>query len=127
MVFISSNLFAAEQVVLQLKWEHQFQFAWYYAAKWQGFYEDEGLDVEIKVNDMAGWRSSKTYAETVSWSKVLIEKGSGQIIGAHLVGHGAEEIIHLFAFALKHGVPARELAGGLYAYPTFSSDLKFMV
>ena len=48
MVFISCNLFAAEQVVLQLKWEHQYQFAGYYAAKWQGFYEEVGLDVEIR-------------------------------------------------------------------------------
>ncbi|WP_221801084.1 EAL domain-containing protein [Oceanobacter mangrovi] len=35
-------------VVLQLKWEHQFQFAGYYAALWQGYYAQEGLDVEIR-------------------------------------------------------------------------------
>lgn len=40
--------FASEKVVLQLTWEHEFQFAGYYAAKWQGFYHDVGLDVEIK-------------------------------------------------------------------------------
>lgn len=38
----------AEKVVLQLKWEHEFQFAGYYAALWQGFYADEGLEVEIR-------------------------------------------------------------------------------
>ena len=38
---------ALEKVSLQLKWTHQFQFAGYYAAKEQGFYEDEGLDVEF--------------------------------------------------------------------------------
>lgn len=36
-----------EKVVLQLRWDHQFQFAGYYAALWNGHYEDEGLDVEI--------------------------------------------------------------------------------
>jgi len=36
------------KVVLQLKWEHEFQFAGYYAALWQGFYEQEGLDVELR-------------------------------------------------------------------------------
>ncbi|WP_461482655.1 diguanylate cyclase domain-containing protein, partial [Porticoccus sp.] len=35
-------------MVLQLKWEHEFQFAGYYAALWQGYYEREGLDVEIR-------------------------------------------------------------------------------
>ena len=38
-----------EQVTLQLKWLHQFQFAGYYAAKHKGFYQAEGLDVDIKV------------------------------------------------------------------------------
>ncbi|MCC5877711.1 MAG: ABC transporter substrate-binding protein, partial [Candidatus Sumerlaeia bacterium] len=34
-------------VRLQLKWQHQFQFAGYYAALERGYYRDEGLDVEI--------------------------------------------------------------------------------
>ncbi|MDM8537575.1 ABC transporter substrate-binding protein [Desulfobacterales bacterium HSG17] len=42
------QLNAAEKVTLQLRWDHQFQFAGYYAAKWQGFYEEAGLDVRIK-------------------------------------------------------------------------------
>jgi len=39
---------ASEKIVLQLRWDHQFQFAGYYAAKWQGYYEEAGLDVEIR-------------------------------------------------------------------------------
>ena len=39
---------AAERVVLQLKWFHQFQFAGYYAAKEMGYYDQAGLDVEIR-------------------------------------------------------------------------------
>jgi NitT/TauT family transport system substrate-binding protein len=38
-----------DKVTLQLKWVTQAQFAGYYAAKEQGYYEDEGLDVAIKV------------------------------------------------------------------------------
>jgi ABC-type nitrate/sulfonate/bicarbonate transport system substrate-binding protein len=34
-------------ISLQLKWKHQFQFAGYYAAKFKGFYAEEGLDVTI--------------------------------------------------------------------------------
>lgn len=36
-----------EKVKLQLKWYHQFQFAGYYTAKLKGFYEENGLDVEL--------------------------------------------------------------------------------
>jgi ABC-type nitrate/sulfonate/bicarbonate transport system substrate-binding protein len=39
---------ALDQVSLQLKWKHQFQFAGYYAALEQGFYRDAGLDVTIR-------------------------------------------------------------------------------
>ncbi len=38
---------AQEKVLLRLSWDHQAQFAGYYAALWQGFYSDAGLDVEI--------------------------------------------------------------------------------
>jgi len=37
-----------DKVSLQLKWVTQAQFAGYYAALEEGYYEDEGLDVELK-------------------------------------------------------------------------------
>jgi len=42
------NAHAAEKVVLQLQWVPQFQFAGYYMALEKGYYEDAGLDVEIR-------------------------------------------------------------------------------
>ena len=39
---------AADKVILQLCWDHQFQFAGYYAAAWQGYFSEVGLDVEIR-------------------------------------------------------------------------------
>jgi diguanylate cyclase (GGDEF)-like protein/PAS domain S-box-containing protein len=44
-VYAAAN--SAQKVRLQLKWRHQFQFAGYYAAVTQGFFEDEGLQVEL--------------------------------------------------------------------------------
>ncbi len=43
-----SDSFALENVTLQLKWAHAFQFAGYYAAQEQGFYKAAGLDVHIE-------------------------------------------------------------------------------
>ena len=40
---------AADKVTLQLKWVTQAQFAGYYVAADRGFYEEEGLEVEIKA------------------------------------------------------------------------------
>ncbi|HLY47542.1 MAG TPA: ABC transporter substrate-binding protein [Stellaceae bacterium] len=39
---------AADKLVLQLHAPAQFEFAGYYAALWQGYYRDAGLDIEIK-------------------------------------------------------------------------------
>lgn len=38
---------ANDKVRLQLKWQHQFQFAGYYAAEEKGYYQAAGLDVEF--------------------------------------------------------------------------------
>ena len=45
---VTFGAMAADKVTLQLKWVTQAQFAGYYVAKDKGFYEEEGLDVEIK-------------------------------------------------------------------------------
>jgi glutathione reductase (NADPH) len=86
-----------------------------------------GRSFQVKGGDMSGWRSSMTHAETVSYSKVLVEDDTNAILGAHIVGHGAEEIIHLFAMAMKYDLGTSALTDMVYAYPTFASDIKFMV
>ncbi len=48
MALATAQASAAEKVTLQLKWVTQAQFAGYYVAQDQGFYADEGLEVEIK-------------------------------------------------------------------------------
>jgi diguanylate cyclase (GGDEF)-like protein len=45
---VLSPAVAAQSLTLQLKWFHQFQFAGYYAAQMQGYYQAEDLDVNIK-------------------------------------------------------------------------------
>lgn len=45
---VSLNALAADNVVLQLKWLPQAQFAGYYVAQAKGYYQDAGLNVTIK-------------------------------------------------------------------------------
>jgi len=47
LVLAVANAFAQDKVRLQPKWDHQFQFAGYYAAVSKGFYEKEGLVVQF--------------------------------------------------------------------------------
>ena len=37
------------------------------------------------------------------------------------------KFVHLFAFAMQHGLTAPQLSDTVFAYPTFASDIKHMV
>lgn len=87
----------------------------------------QGLKVAVSVNDMSDWLSSRTYGETAAWAKLLIEEGTGRIVGAHMVGHSGEELIHVFALAMKHGISAAEIKSTVFAFPTYSADIKSLV
>ena len=80
--------------------------------------------LKVQKSDMADWFSSRTYAEATAWAKVLIDETTDQIIGAHLVGHRGEELIHLFTLAMNHSISASELKATTFAFPTFSADVK---
>ena len=88
---------------------------------------DKGLKFKAHDNDMLDWLSSRTYGETVAWSKILVDEQSDHILGAHMVGHNGEELIHIFAFAMKHGITAAQIRNTVYAFPTYSADIKSMV
>lgn len=87
----------------------------------------QGLAVDIHVNDMLDWFSARTYAETVAWSKVIVEKTTDRIIGAHFVGHAGQELVNIFALAMRFGITSAQIRESVYAYPTFASDIKHML
>jgi glutathione reductase (NADPH) len=86
-----------------------------------------GRAVKVHSKDLRDLMSARTYNEHAAWAKVIEDEASGRILGAHLVGHGGEELIHLFAFAIKFGITAADLRETVYAFPTFASDVKNMV
>jgi len=86
--------------------------------------EEQGVELRVEVNDMRNWLSGRTYAETAAWAKVLIDKRTDRIVGAHLLGHAGEELIHIFALAMKHGITAADVKDLVYGFPTFSADIK---
>ena len=88
---------------------------------------ERGLAVDVLVNDMTGWFSSKSYAETVAWSKVLVDRKADRIVGAHLVGHRGEELVHLFAMAMRHDIPVSAMKQTVFGFPTFAADVKNLI
>jgi len=88
---------------------------------------ERGLKFKVNHSDTSGWYSSRRIAETCSGFKVLIEEESGFILGAHLLGPHTEEIINLFALAIRQGISAADLKQTLFAYPTHASDVQYML
>lgn len=58
-------------------------------------------------------------AETTGWCKVILQD-NGRILGVHLLGSGASEVIHLFALAIKQRLKIQALADLVHISPTFS-------
>src|SRR3981189_2015518 len=77
LVSLSNGAAALDQVSMQLKWKHQFQFAGYYAALEQGFYRDAGLDVSIREGG-----PGIEVAETVASSKGPLRNNLVTFLGA---------------------------------------------
>ena len=86
-----------------------------------------GLAFRTSRQDTSGWFNTRRVGETTAGSKVLIEEGTDRIIGAHLLGPHADEVINLFAMAIRLRIPAGELKQVVFAYPTYGSDIRFMV
>jgi glutathione reductase (NADPH) len=86
-----------------------------------------GTGIKVHSNDMSDWLSSRTYNEPTAWAKVIVDESTDRILGAHLVGHSAEELINLFALAMKYGITASQVRSMIYAFPTFSADIKSML
>jgi glutathione reductase (NADPH) len=85
---------------------------------------ERGRRVTVHKTDMVEWLSARTYAEPAAWAKIIVDNSTDEIIGAHLVGHSGEELINVFALAMAHGITAGQIKEKIYAYPTFTSDIK---
>ena len=87
-----------------------------------------GLKFRTRYKNTANWISSRRVGETHSGFKVLIEDQTNRILGAHILGPHAEEVINIFSMAIRLGLTSKELNDPLlYAYPTNSSDVVYML
>jgi glutathione reductase (NADPH) len=85
------------------------------------------LRFTVHEGDTSNWYSSRRVALSRTGYKTLTEDGSGRILGAHLYGLHAEEVINIFGLAIRNGLTAADLRDMVYAYPTSMSDISYMV
>jgi glutathione reductase (NADPH) len=88
---------------------------------------ERGLKFTVNCQQTGDWYSSRRLAERVSGFKTLIDDATGQLLGAHLLGPHADELINLFALAIRQQAPAQALKEMIFGYPTGASDVRYMV
>lgn len=89
--------------------------------------KDQGIDVAVRYSDTSGWYSNYRIGETTAAAKILIDRSSDRIVGAHLLGPEYGELINFLALAMKADLTTRQLKSMTATYPTVGSDLGSML
>lgn len=85
------------------------------------------LRYSVKSERASDWFTARRVAERVYGYKTIVEEETGRILGAHLVGPHVDEVINIFALAIRHGLTADDLKTTMFAYPTGASDIGYML
>jgi len=86
-----------------------------------------GLKFRVKSEKASAWFTARQAAEPTYGFKTLVEEESDLVLGAHIVGPHADEVINVFALAIRHRLTASDLKSTIFAYPTGASDIGYMV
>lgn len=87
----------------------------------------QGLHFKTNKADTSSWYSSRRVGEKYSGFKVMIEEGTDRILGAHILGSHAEEVINIFAISIQLGLRATDIKQAIFTYPTKTSDISYML
>lgn len=96
-----------------------------------GLLEEEArqqdLRFRVQHEKTSDWYTARRVAEDCAGFKVLVEEGTEHILGAHLIGPHAEEVINIFGLAIRTGLSAKQVKAAIFGYPTASSDIGYML
>jgi glutathione reductase (NADPH) len=87
----------------------------------------QGILFDVKFRETADWLHNLRINEPFAGFKLLLDRSTGRILGAHLLDSHADDLINLFALAMQHNLTAADIKQVLYAYPTASSSVQYMV
>ena len=85
------------------------------------------LKLRIKSAKVPHFYTARRVAEPLYGYKTLVDENGGRILGAHLVGPHADEVINLFALAIRHDLSVNDLKSTIFGYPTGASDIGYML
>jgi dihydrolipoamide dehydrogenase len=84
---------------------------------------EEGLEVSVGKTLFRANGKAVINRSTEGFIKVVAEKSSGKVLGAHIIGDHAQDMIHEFVLARKAGMTAGQIASAVHAHPTLSESV----
>ncbi len=80
--------------------------------------KEQGIEVEVGTFPFSASGKALAQGETEGQVRLLCEPGSGKVLGMHVMGPGASDLIAEGALAVQLGVTTKELAETIHAHPT---------
>ncbi len=74
----------------------------------------QGFDVSVKIQDYGDVAYGWAMEDTTGIVKLIAERGTGRLLGAHVMGYQASSIIQPLIQAMSFGLTARQMARGQY-------------
>ncbi len=84
-------------------------------------------NIEVICRDASNFYNAKRINEKIYAYKTIIDKDTERILGAHLVGPEAGEIINLFAMAIHNKITISEIKDMVFTYPSWAGDIQYMI
>jgi pyruvate/2-oxoglutarate dehydrogenase complex dihydrolipoamide dehydrogenase (E3) component len=81
----------------------------------------EGHDCAVAVVPYAELDRGVIDGHTEGFCKLVVHRPSHRVLGAHIVGEQAVEVVQIVATAMRAGMPVEQLADVEFAYPTFTA------
>tara|TARA_B100001121_G_scaffold294751_1_gene298550 strand:+ start:373 stop:1773 length:1401 start_codon:yes stop_codon:yes gene_type:complete len=84
------------------------------------------LKIDYKIGKFSFMANSRAKAidDTEGFVKILAEKKTDKVLGAHLIGPHAGELIAEIGVAMEFGASSEDIARTCHAHPTFSEAVK---
>ena len=74
----------------------------------------QGFDISVKIQDYGDVAYGWAMEDTTGIVKLIAERGTGRLLGAHVMGYQASSIIQPLIQAMSFGLTARQMARGQY-------------
>ncbi|MGE4292752.1 MAG: NAD(P)/FAD-dependent oxidoreductase [Desulfovibrio sp.] len=86
-----------------------------------------GVEYKAVARDLSKAFPWKRLGEPFGRSRVFVDEKGDRVLGAHVCGHNAEELINLFALIIRNNIPLSQVRSTVWAYPTCGYYLKYML